>query len=171
VLFQIEDAARDLSNDERRCLRQEKSKPIVEAFAAWLDEAKMKVLAKSPMMKAITYAQNQWRALERYLEDGRLSISNNAAERALRPIAVGRKNWLFFQREGGGETAAILMSLLQTAKAAGVNPNDYFKDVLLRISERGVTVKDLTPHGWKERFAPEVAARRHEILQRLVGAA
>ena len=78
---------------------------------------------------------------------------------------------MFFQREGGGKTAAILMGLLMTAKAAGVHLGDYFKDVLLRISEPGTDVKDLTPHRWKERFEPEVTARRHDILEKLVGAA
>ena len=106
-------------------------------------------------------------ALRRYTEDGRLSISNNAAERALRPLAVGRKNWLFFQREDGGKVAAILMSLLQTAKAAGVNPSDYFRDVLLRISTCS-DVRKLTPHGWKEHFEPELTARRNEVLDRIV---
>ena len=123
------------------------------------------------MGQAITYAQNQWAALTVYLTDGRLEMTNNAAERAVKPFAIGRKNWLFFQREGGGRTASILMSLLMTAKAAGVHLGDYFKDVLLRISEPGTDVKSLTPHGWKERFEPEVTARRHEILKKLVGAA
>jgi hypothetical protein len=89
----------------------------------------------------------------------------------VKPFAIGRKNWLFFQREGGGRTASILMSLLMTAKAAGINLNDYFKDVLLRISEPDADVQSLTPHGWKERFEVEVTARRHEILQKMVGAA
>ena len=128
------------------------------------------MLPKGPLSQAIGYAQNQWDALVRYLEDGRLAISNNAAERALRPFAVGRKNWLFFQREGGGKTGAILMSLLMTAKAAGVDPGDYFKDVLLRIATCS-DVKQLTPHGWKEHFAAEVKARRYDILQRLVATA
>ena len=128
------------------------------------------MLPKGPLAQAIGYAQNQWDALVRYLEDGRLALSNNAAERALRPFAIGRKNWLFFQREGGGKTAAILMSLLMTAKAASVDPGDYFKDVLLRIATCS-DVKQLTPHGWKEHFAAEVKARRCEILQRLVATA
>ena len=106
----------------------------------------------------------------RYVEDGRLAISNNAAERAMRPFALGRKNWLFFQREGGGKTAAILMSLLMTAKAAGVRPGDYFKDVLLRISTC-TDAKLLTPHGWKQHFEAEVTERRHAILQHILGAA
>ena len=99
-------------------------------------------------------------ALTRYVEDGRLALSNNAAERALRRFALGRKNWQFFQREGGGRTAAILMSLLMTAKAAGVEPRDYFRDVLLRLSTC-TDIAQLTPAGWREQFAAEVAERRH----------
>ena len=169
VLFEIEAAAKELCDDARAALRQEKAAPLLKEFKAWLDLAETQALPKSPLGRAIVYAKNQWPALVRYAEDGRLAISNNAAERALRPLAVGRKNWLFFQREGGGRTAAILMSLLMTAKAAGVNPGDYFKDVLLRIS----TCKDarlLTPHEWKANFEAEVTARRNEILERILAA-
>ena len=170
-LFLIEQATAELSNEDRVRLRQQRSAPLLEELRAWLELTATKVLPKSPMGQAITYVLNQWVALTQYLKDGRLEMTNNAAERAVKPFAIGRKNWLFFQREGGGKTASILMSLLMTAKAAGVNPNDYFRDVLLRISEPGTSVKDLTPHGWKERFEPEVTARRHEILKKLVGAA
>jgi hypothetical protein len=148
-------------------LRQEKAAPLVEEFRAWMEEAALSVLPKGPLGGAIRYARNQWRALTRYLEDGRLSISNNAAERALRPIAVGRKNWLFFQRVGGGKTASIIMSILMTAKAAGIEPREYFRDVLLRISTCS-DVRSLTPHGWKERWEPEVKAHRQEILDALL---
>jgi transposase len=171
VLFRIDEAAAELSDEDRARFRQDKAGPLLKEFRAWLDLTQTKVLPKSPMGQAITYVQNQWVALTVYLKDGRLEMTNNAAERAVKPFAIGRKNWLFFQREGGGKTAAILMSLLMTAKAAGVHLGDYFKDVLLRISEPGTDVKDLTPHGWKERFEPEVTARRHEILKKLVGAA
>ena len=170
VLFQIEEAAKDLSDEARAALRAEKARPLLEEFRAWLELTETRVLPKSPMGKAVGYAKNQWPALARYVEDGCLSISNNAAERALRPFAIGRKNWLFFQREGGGRTASVLMSLLMTAKAAGVHPGDYFKDVLLRISTC-TDARLLTPHGWKAHFAAEVTARRHEILQKLLGAA
>jgi transposase len=125
-------------------------------------------LPKSPLGRAITYAQNQWPALVRHVDDGRLAISNNAAEQALRCFAVGRKNWLFFQREGGGKTAAILMSLLMTAKAAGIHPGDFFKDVLLRLSTC-TDVRKLTPHGWQQHFAAEVTERRHALLQQILG--
>ena len=171
ALFEVEKAARDLTPEDRAGFRRQHAAPRLEALKAWLKETATQVLPKGPMGQAITYALNQWDALIRYLEDGRLETTNNAAERALKPFAIGRKNWLFFQREGGGRTASILMSLLMTAKAAGVNLNDYFKDVLLRVSEPGTDVKSLTPHGWKARFEPEVATRRHEILQKLVGAA
>lgn len=169
-LFVIEQAAAELSDEARALLRRARAKPLLDELAAWLASIELRVLPKSPLAKAIGYVRNQWAALTRYLDDGRLAISNNAAERALRPIAVGRKNWLFFQREGGGKTAAVLLSLLQTAKAAGIDPREYFRDVLLRISTCS-DVKALTPHGWKQHFAAEVAARRHEILERIVGAA
>ena len=167
ALFQIEDVAGGLSDEDRRALREEKAAPLLDELRAWLELTETKVLPKSPMGRAIGYAKNQWTALTRYTSDGRLSISNNAAERALRPFAVGRKNWLFFQRQGGGKTAAVLMSLLMTAKAAGIHPGDYFKDVLLRISTC-TDARLLTPHCWKANFEAEVAARRHEILKKLV---
>lgn len=168
-LFQIESEAdrQGLSTEARRALRQSKAAPLVEKLGAWMDDAETRVLPKGPLGKAIRYARNQWKALTRYLEDGRLSISNNAAERALRPIAVGRKNWLFFQRAGGGKTASILMGLLMTARAAGVDPRTYFRDVLLRISYCS-DVRTLTPHGWKERWEPEVTAQRQKILDTLL---
>ena len=147
-----------------------RTRPLLEEFNAWLALAETQALPKSPLGRAITYARNQWPALLRYLDDGRLSISNNAAERALRPFADGRKNWLFFQREGGGKTAAILMSLLMTAKAAGIHPGDYFKDVLLRLSTC-TDAKMLTPHGWKQHFEVEVTERRHAVLQQILGVA
>ena len=170
MLFQIEEAAKDLTDAARATLRQQKAGPLLTELHAWLDLAETQALPKSPLGKAIVYARNQWPALQRYIDDGRLAISNNAAERALRPFALGRKNWLFFQREGGGRTAAILMSLLMTAKAAGVHPNDYFRDVLLRISTC-TDAKLLTPHGWKQHFESEVTGRRHAILQQMVGTA
>lgn len=171
ALFKIDEAAADLSDEERALFRQQHAGPLLEELRAWLALTQTQVLPKSPMGQAITYVLNQWVALTQYLNDGRLEMTNNAAERAVKPFAIGRKNWMFFQREGGGKTAAILMGLLMTAKAAGVHLGDYFKDVLLRISEPGTDVKSLTPHGWKEKFEPEVTARRHEILRKLVGAA
>jgi len=170
VLFAIEEAAKNLDDAARRELRESRARPLIEEFHAWLALAETQSLPKSPLGRAITYARNQWPALVRYLDDGRLAISNNAAERALRCLAVGRKNWLFFQREGGGKTAATLMSLLMTAKAAGVHPGDYFRDVLLRISTC-TDAKLLTPHGWKQHFEAEVTGRRHALIEQIVRSA
>ena len=144
--------------------REERAAPLLAEFCAWLGLPGTQALRKSPLGQAIVYATNQWPALTRYVEDRRLSLSNNAAERALRPFAIGRGNRLLFQREGGGETAAILMSLLLTAKAAAIDTRDYFRDVLLRLSNR-TDMKQLMPHSWREHFAAEVAERRHALLQ------
>jgi len=168
-IYRVEKAAADLDAEARRELRQRKAKPLVDELGAWLELTAARVLPKSPMGVAIQYTLNQWEALIRYLDDGRLAIDNNAAERALRPFAVGRKNWLFFQQDTGGRTAAILASLLQTAKAVGIDPRTYLRDVLTRISECSDVTK-LTPHGWKEHFAEEVAERRDLALRTIAAA-
>jgi len=143
--------------------RMQHAVPILERLHAWLGVAEAKVLPKSALGEATRYALNPWAALNVYVTDGRLEIDNNAAERALRPIAVARKNWLFFQSQGGGRTAAILMSLIQTARAAGVNAKLYLRDVLQRIAVES-DVKRLLPHGWKQHYEAEVVGRRHELL-------
>lgn len=109
----------------------------------------------------------QWNALTVFATDGRLSIDNNAAERALRPFAVGRRNWLFFQQDTGGKTAAILASLLRTSLAMGIDARAYLRDVLIRIAFESDVAK-LTPHGWKKHFEADVTARRDEVLRRIL---
>ena len=169
-LYDIEAEARQraLDVDAKRQLRLERAPPILSKIKAFLDATKATVLPKSPVAQAVGYVLNQWEALNRYTTDGRLSIDNNAAERALRGIAVGRKNWLFFQEETGGTTAAVVLSLLVTAKAIGIVPHLYFRDVLTRIANCNDVTK-LTPHGWKQHFAAEVESYRRDLLQRLVG--
>ena len=127
------------------------------------------VLPKSPMAAALRYCLKLEEALRRYATDGRLEIDNNRAERALRQVAVGRKNWMFFLTEGGGESAVVLLSLVMTAKAIGLNPQAYLRDVLLRVARESDVAK-LTPHGWKEHFADDVHAERQAVLARFVGA-
>jgi transposase len=168
-LFAIERQARqaEFTPEQLRDARQEYALPILQEFRGWLDRILLQMLPKSAIARAATYAHNQWDALMRYVEDGRLSIDNNAAERALRPFAVGRKNWLFFQNDTGGKTASILMSLLMSAKAIGLNPTLYFRDVLLRVA-RCSDVGKLTPRGWKEHFAAEVESKRDEFVRRFV---
>ena len=166
-LYAIEKEGHDLGDEARTALRREKAKPLLAEMRAWLDLTEAKVLPKSPLAKAIGYALRQWAALVVYADDGRLSIDNNAAERALRPFAVGRNNWLFFQRDSGGKTAAILASMLRTAMAVGIDARAYLRDVLVRIGHESDIAK-LTPHGWKLAFQDQVSARRDEILRRIV---
>lgn len=166
----VKDAAklqgREPTADEVRAAREQRSVPQLAAIRAWLELTEAQILPRGAMAEPIRYCLNQWRALCRYVEDGRLHIDSNLAERALRHFAVGRKNWLFFQTEGGGKTGAVLASLLQTARAIGLDPRAYFRDVLLRIGSE-TDVKKLTPHGWKQHFAKEVADHHEDIVCRL----
>ncbi|MCB9825178.1 MAG: IS66 family transposase [Planctomycetes bacterium] len=169
-LYAIEKAAADFEDEARRALRSEQARPRLAALRAWFAETRPTVLDRGPLAGAIDYALANWDALVRYTEDGRLPIDNNAAERALRCVAVGRKNWMFVGNPEGGRAAAGVYSLVETCKAAGVNPRDYFQDVLLRIG-RCSDVTRLTPHGWKQHFQAEVETRRHDALRRLFGTA
>lgn len=165
-LYGIEKLGKDLEPEALGELRQQESLPRLHVLRNWLAGIRPKVLDKGPLGRAIDYAFSNWEALLRYTEDGRLPIDNNAAERDLRGVAVGRKNWMFVGSQAGGETAAAMYSLVQTCKAAGVDPREYFRDVLLRIGTCS-DVTRLTPHGWKEHFLPEVEKRRHDALRRL----
>jgi len=149
-LFALErfSKAENHDDDARARLRQEKATPILEELRARLVLLDDTVLPKSPFARAIGYTLRLWDALTVYVTDGRLSLENNAAERALRSVALGRKNWMFFMSEGGGKSAAILLSLLKTAEAAGVNPTEWFLDVLLRIDRERDFAK-LRPHAWR----------------------
>ena len=116
----------------------------------WLDEQADVVLPKSPIGEAVGYARAQWTALTRYGEDGRLAIDNNAAERALRMVVTGRKNWLFCGSDAGGERAAILYSVVATCKAHGIDPWAYLRDVLERIPTHPNRQRaELLPRQWK----------------------
>ncbi len=98
----------------------------------------------------MSYTLNLWTELTRYVEDGRLAIDNNTVERAMRGVAVGRKNWLFCGSESGGQRAAVIYSLIETCKRAGVEPFEYLRDVLDRVSTHPASrVDELTPRGWK----------------------
>src|SRR5262249_25885494 len=116
----------------RRRLRQEQARPLLTCLCQWFQEERGRVLPKSPLSEAITYAQNQWPAFTRYLEAGWLDIGNNSAERALRGVAGGRANWLFAGSDRGGQTAAVLYSLTQTCARLGIDPFAYLRDLLSR---------------------------------------
>ena len=131
-LYEIERATRDVDVTARHAARQEHALPLLAEFGSWLDEQSF--LPKSLIGKASTYTRNQWAALNRYVEAGELSIDNNAAERAMRPVAIGRKNWLFVGSPAAGGRAAILMSLLASCKFNGVEPWAYIRDVLAQLA-------------------------------------
>ena len=136
-------------------LRQSESAPVLTRMKAWLDARVLDTLPKSPLGEAITYAHNQWTALKRFTENGELEIDNNTAENALRPIALGRKNYLFMGSDAGGRRAAILYSLIRTCDRHGVNAWEYLRDVLLRISTQpGGKIDELLPHLWKPATTP-----------------
>jgi hypothetical protein len=145
-LYEIERATGDVDAQARYAVRQQYSVPLLSEFGDWLDVQSF--LPKSLIGKALTYTRNQWEALNRYVESGVLSIDNNAAERAMRPVAIGRKNWLFVGSPAAGDRAAILMSLIESCKRNGVEPWAYMKDVLQKLaagpssSELGLLLPD-----------------------------
>lgn len=132
-LFHIEDTLKNLSPEERFCKRLELEKPILEAFWCWLDS--LTALKGSALGKAVTYAQNQKPYMENYLLDGRCSISNNAAENAIRPFTVGRKNWLFADTPKGASSSAAVYSIVETAKANNLNVYTYLQYLLLYMPD------------------------------------
>jgi len=152
LLYAVEREARDraLDADGRRALRQDRSVPILTDIAAYLRREQPHVLPKSPIGDAIGYALNNWAALVRYTTDGDLEIDNNAAERSLRGVAVGRKNWMFFGSDTGGRTAALLTSLVTTCKRLHVDPFAYLRDIFDRISAHPASrLEELLPDRWQ----------------------
>jgi transposase len=136
LLYDVEREAHDqkVGVGARRALRQAKSKPILEDIHAYLEGEQSQVLPKSPEGQAIAYTLSNWKALTRYCEDGDLEIDNNGAERSLRGVAVGRKNWTFLGSDNGGRTAAVLTSLIATCKRLAIDPFAYLRDLFERIS-------------------------------------
>lgn len=170
-LYAIERQAKEagVCGERLRDLRRAESLPRLARLHDWMSVTRTKVLDKGPLADAIDYATTNWNALLRYCEDGRLEIDNNGAERALRTIAVGRKNWIFFGNERGGEAAAVMYSLIATCKEHGVDPRTYLRDVLLRIGKVS-DVRELTPYGWKKKWMPVVENHRASILERIAKA-
>lgn len=149
-LYRIESRAKDLTPEERAALRRAEATPILCEIRARIDEDAKTVLPKTDLGEAVTYAANQWDALMRYVEDGRLDIDNNEVERALRCVAVGRKNWLFAGSPKGGERAAVIYSLISTCKLLGIEPFAYLRDVLERLpTHPRERMAELTPRLWK----------------------
>jgi hypothetical protein len=151
-LYDLERAAtaNDFDDAQRLQMRQDLAVPILDKFATWLKAQKAGVLPKSPMAEAIGYALNNWTALIRYTEAGFLSIDNNVAEREMKRIAIGRKNWLFVGSEKGGHTAAVLFSFTSTCHRLGIEPWAYLQDVLTRLPRTAASQLDeLLPDRWQ----------------------
>ena len=170
-LYRIEHEARErriVGSAEHLALRRTRSGPALKRIRLWLEAQHPKHPPRSAFAKAIAYAQNQWDALTRFADDATIPLDNNASERALRIVALGRKNYLFVGHEQAGENLAGLLSLVATCVENDVNPEHYLTDVLLRVqSHPAAAIADLLPHNWKRLFAEETAARlratRNEI--------
>jgi transposase len=148
-LYELERGAKDFSGTQRLQMRQDLAVPILEQFRQWLEAQRPEVLSKSPMAEALGYALNNWAALVRYTEAGFLAIDNNVAEREMKRIAIGRKNWLFVGSPQGGQTAAVLMSFTSTCQRLGIEPWRYLRDVLERLpSHPPERLAELLPDKW-----------------------
>ena len=151
ALYAIEAEVRGQPPDERHLARQDRTRPLVAALHEMLDAALRRLSPKSDMAKAIAYGTKRWPALCRFLDDGRLEIDNNIAERALRGIAVGRRNWLFAGSRAGGERAAAIYTVIQTCKANGVDPQAYIADVIAKVADDWPASRwdELMPWNWR----------------------
>ena len=139
LLYAVEKAAKGKSAEERVALRQEHAEPVFDDLEAWLHEILPRYSGKSPMAKAIRHALSRMPKVRPYLENGALSLDNNSAERAMKPVAIGRKNWTFAGSEGGGRAMAVAYTLIETAKMNGVEPQAWLTDVLSRIADQKIT--------------------------------
>ena len=158
-LFDIERTINGKPAVERRAVRQERSKPLVEALQIYLHEQRAKLSRGHDLAKAIDYILKRWAAFTLFLDEGRVCLSNNAAERALRGIALGRKSWLFCGSDRGGNRAAAMYSLIVTAKMNDVDPQAWLADVLARIAMYPVhRLNELLPWNWTPKASAMVAA-------------
>jgi len=145
-LYAVEGDINGRSPEERREIRDTRSRPLLESLKQWLDETLVKLSKKSDTAVAVRYALGRWESLLRYCDDGHLEIDNNAAERALRAVALGRKNYLFAGSDRGGESAAAIYSLIGTAKLNGIDPESYLRNVLSRIADHPINrIEELLP--------------------------
>ena len=153
ALYAIESEVRGRPPDERAATRRARAGPLLESLREWLRETLARVSKKSELAKAIGYVLTRWTALTRYRDDGGIEIDNNAAERSLRTVALGRKNYLFCGSDAGGERAAGIYSLIGTAKLNGLDPEAYLRYVLERIAEHPINrIEELLP--WRVELQP-----------------
>ena len=146
----IEREAKELKPDERKDIRQQQTRPVLDALHQWMLLQRQKVPDGSATAKALDYSLRRWEALTRFVDDGRLPIDNNWIENQIRPIAIGRNNWLFAGSLRAGQRAAAVMSLIQSARMNGHDPYAYLKDVLTRLpTHKASRIDELLPHRWQ----------------------
>jgi hypothetical protein len=148
-LFEIERAINGQSPERRRAVRQLLSAPLVANLEAWMREQRAKLSRGNDVAKAMDYMLKRWTVFTRFLDDGRICLSNNAAERGVRGIALGRKAWLFAGSDRGGQRAAVMFTLIHTAKLNDVDPQAWLADVLARINDHNIRrLDELLPWNW-----------------------
>jgi transposase len=158
-LYAVEKTINGSLPDRRRQERQRRSKPIAEALAAWAESTVRQLSRKSELAQAFRYMRARWTALVRCFDDGRLALDNNPAERALRCVAIGRKNYLFAGSDAGGRRAAAIYALIESAKLNGLNPQHYLADVLARIADHPARrIAELLPWNWQPMDTTRAAA-------------
>ena len=149
-LYEIERLGAEIEPEARWLLRQQRSRPVADALRTWLTEQRQKLANADATARAIDYSLSNWRALTRYLDDADVPIDNNAAENSVRPLCVGRKNWLFVGSQQAGERAAVVMTLIESAKLNGHDPWAYLKDVFERLPTfKQRDLEQLLPHNWR----------------------
>jgi transposase len=150
AIFELERVINGRSADERLAARNDLVRPLVDAFEQWLREERETLARSNPVAEAIDYMLKDWAAFARFVDDGRVCLSNNAAERALRGVALGRKSWLFAGSDRGGERAAFMYTLIVTARLNDVDPQAWLADVLARIADLPQTrLDELLPWKWQ----------------------
>jgi transposase len=156
ALYDIERRITGTSAAQRLAVRQQESRPRADGFRVWCEAQLLRIPGKGDLAKAMRYALNRWHAFTLFLEDGRVAIDNNVAERAIRPVCIGRKNFLFAGSDAGGEVIADAMTIIETAKFSGLNPQDYLADVLARINDHIVSrLDELLPWNWQPLAVPQ----------------
>ena len=149
-VYDIEREVKNLDADQRKAIRQQQSKPVLDALHQWMALQRQKVPDGSATAKALDYSLRRWVALTRFVDDGQLPADNNWIENQIRPIALGRNNWLFAGSLRAGQRAAAVMSLIQSARMNGHDPYAYLKDVLSRLpTQRASCIEELLPHRWQ----------------------
>ena len=152
--YAVEKAARGKSSKERALIRQEQAKPVFDELEIWLQAQLQRISGKSELAKAIRYALTRMSKMRDYLDHGGLELDNNTAERSMRCVALGRKNYLFVGSEGGGKAAAIAYTLIETAKLNGIDPQAWLTDVLARIADHKITrIDELMPWSYAAKAA------------------